>query len=338
MLAAILGLSGLALTDDERALFRGADPAGFVLFARNVQDKAQLRALTDSLRDLTGRADLPILIDQEGGRVARLRPPVWPEFPAPGRFAALYEIAPISAIEAARANAEAIAILLAEAGVNMNCLPLLDLPQPGAHDIIGDRALGHEPMRVAALGRATLDGLEAGGVLGIVKHIPGHGRAGADSHEELPIVDASAEELAVDLAPFRALRDAPIAMTAHLLYTAWDADNPATTSARVIGEVIRGAIGFDGLLLSDDLAMAALTGTPGERAHAAIAAGCDLALHCSGVLEDGERVAERAGAISEAARARLDRAMARIAGKASAQGYEALAAKRDALLAYAEDR
>jgi len=335
MLAAILGLSGLVLTDAERAFFRAVAPAGFILFARNVADKAQLRALTDSLRELTGRADLPILIDQEGGRVARLRPPSWPEFPAPGRFAALYEIAPISAIEAARANAEAIAIILAEVGVSLDCLPLLDVLQPGAHDIIGDRALGHEPMRVAALGRAILDGLEAGGALGIVKHIPGHGRAGADSHEQLPIVDSSEEELAVDLAPFRALKDAPVAMTAHVLYTAWDADNPATTSAKVIADVIRGAIGFEGLLMSDDLGMEALTGTPAERARAALGAGCDLALHCSGVLEEGEQVAEGAGEIGEASRARLDRAMARIAGKASVQGYEALAAKRDALLAYA---
>lgn len=336
MLAAILGLAGLVLTDAERAFLRAADPAGFILFARNVADKAQLRALTDSLRDLSGRADLPILIDQEGGRVARLRPPVWPEFPAPGRFAALYEIAPISAIEAARANAEAIALILAVVGVNTDCLPLLDVLQAGAHDIIGDRALGDEPMRVAALGRAILDGLEAGGALGIVKHIPGHGRADADSHEALPTVDASEAELAIDLAPFRALKDAPIAMTAHVLYTAWDAEYPATLSAKVIANVIRGAIGFDGLLMSDDLGMEALTGTPAERARAALGAGCDLALHCSGVLEDGEQVAEGAGAIGEASRARLDRATARIAGKASVHSYEALAAKRDALLAYAK--
>lgn len=335
MLAAILGLSGLSLTKDERALFRAADPAGFILFARNVADKAQLRALTDSLRDLAGRDDLAVLIDQEGGRVARLRPPIWPEFPAQSRFAALYEVAPISAIEAARANAEALALILAEMGVNVDCLPMLDVPQPGADAIIGDRALGGEPMRVAALGRAVLDGLEAGGVCGVIKHIPGHGRAGADSHMTLPMVDASAAELEIDLAPFRALSGAPMAMTAHVLYRAWDAGHPATISPRIIAEVIRGAIGFDGLLMSDDLAMEALTGTPAERARAAIGAGCDLALHCSGVFADNQEVAGAAGEMSEEALERLERALARIAGKASMQGYQALAAKRDALLAYA---
>ncbi|MEA3048028.1 MAG: beta-N-acetylhexosaminidase [Sphingomonadales bacterium] len=335
MLAAILGLSGPSLTDDERALFRAADPAGFILFGRNVVDKAQLRALTDSLRDLAGRADLPVLIDQEGGRVARLKPPAWPEFPAQGRFGALYELAPISAIEAARVNAEALGLTVAEMGINVDCLPLLDLPRPGADAIIGDRAWGSEPMRVAALGRAVLDGLEAAGICGVVKHIPGHGRARADSHEALPVVDASEEELAIDLAPFRALRDAPMAMTAHILYPAWDADHPATTSPKIIAEIIRGAIGFDGLLMSDDLAMKALSGTPGDRARATIEAGCDVVLHCSGEMMDNEAIAGAAGAMSEAALKRLARAMARIAGKASTQSYEALAAKRDALLAYA---
>src|SRR6185436_883760 len=183
MLPAILACSGPTLTDNERAFFRAADPAGYILFARNLAGRAQVKALTDSLRDLSGRADLPILIDQEGGRVARLKPPEWPAFPAPARFAALYDKAPISAIEAARANGEALAVTLAELGINVDCLPLLDIAHPGAHDVIGDRALGDEPMRVAALGRALLDGLEAGGVCGIVKHIPGHGRARADSHK-----------------------------------------------------------------------------------------------------------------------------------------------------------
>jgi beta-N-acetylhexosaminidase len=334
MLPAILGLSGPALTDAERGFFRAADPAGFVLFGRNVEDKAQLRALTDSLRALSGRADLPILVDQEGGRVARLAPPVWPAFPAGARFAALYEKAPISAIEVARANGEALAVTLAEMGINVDCLPLLDVAQPGAHAVIGERALGDEPMRVAALGQALLDGLEAGGVSGVVKHIPGHGRARADSHQELPVVAASAEELQVDLAPFRALRDAPMAMTAHVLYRAWDADLPATVSPTIIAEVIRGAIGFEGLLMSDDLAMDALSGTPGERARAALAAGCDVALHCSGVLADNEAVAGALGEMSEAASERLARALARVAGKASVWTYEELAAKRDALMAY----
>jgi len=335
MLPAIFGLSGLALTDAERGFFRAAEPAGFVLFGRNVADKAQLRALTSSLREVSGRADVPILIDQEGGRVARLRPPVWPEFPAAWRFAELYEKAPISAIEAARVNAQAIATTLTEAGINVDCLPVLDVRREDAHDIVGDRALGAEPMRVAALGRAVLDGLAAGGCVGIVKHMPGHGRAGADSHEELPVVDASADDLAVDLAPFRALRDAPMAMVAHILYPAWDSERAASLSPGVIADVIRGEIGFDGLLMSDDLAMKALTGSAGERAAAAIGAGCDLALHCSGELAENEEIAGALGELSEAARARLARAMAGIAGKASAAGYEELAAKRDALLAYA---
>jgi len=335
MLAAILGLSGPVLTDDERAFFRAAEPAGFILFARNVEDKAQLKALTDSLRDVSGRADVPILIDQEGGRVARMRPPSWPEFPAAWRFSELYAKAPISAMEAARVNAQAIAVTLAEVGINVDCLPLLDARQEGADDVIGDRALGAEPMQVAALGRAVLDGLEAGGVCGVIKHIPGHGRANADSHKILPVVDASLDELAIDIAPFRALADAPMAMTAHVLYSAWDTERCATVSPTIIADVIRREIGFDGLLMSDDLTMKALSGTVADHAAAAIAAGCDLALYCSGVMAENEAVAGALGAMSEPALARLERAMARIAGKTSAQSYEELAAKRDALLAYA---
>jgi beta-N-acetylhexosaminidase len=335
MLPAILGLSGLALTAAERAMVRDADPAGFILFGRNVGDPAQLRALTDSLRDVSGRADLPILVDQEGGRVARLGPPHWPAFPAPWRFSELYRKAPISAIEAARVNGEAIAVILAEAGINVDCAPLLDVAHEGAHDVIGDRALGAEPMQVAALGRAMLDGLAAGGVLGVVKHIPGHGRAGADSHHALPVVAASEEDLAVDLAPFRALADAAMAMTAHLLYPIWDPLLPASASPAIIAGVIRGEIGFDGLLLSDDIAMGALTGPIAARAQAAIAAGCDVALHCSGVAAENEAIAAALGGMTAAATARLERALARIAGKALAKDHEALAAKRDALLAYA---
>lgn len=335
MLPAIFGLAGTALTADERALFRDSEPAGYILFARNCQSREQLRALTDSLRDLSGRSDLPILIDQEGGRVARLKPPEWPEFPAWGRFSALYDKAPVSAIEAARVNAEAIALTLAEVGITVDCLPLLDVPQPGAHDVIGDRALGAEPMRVAALGRAVLDGLAAGGVVGVVKHIPGHGRARADSHKELPVVDAGEAALESDLAPFRALADAPMGMTAHVLYTAWDADRPASVSPTVVGEVIRGRIGFDGLLMSDDLAMAALSGTAAERARAVIAAGCDVALHCSGILEEMEAVASALGTMSGKSRARLDAAMKNVAANDSRRSYAELAAKCDALLALA---
>ena len=333
MIPAIFGLSGLALTHDEIAFFKEAEPAGYILFARNCGNRGQLRALTDSLRALSGRDDLPILIDQEGGRVARMKPPEWPAFPAGWRFAELYDKAPISAIEAARVNAQALALMLGEAGINVDCLPLLDVREEGSHDVIGDRALGGEPLRVAALGRAVLDGLEAGGCVGVVKHMPGHGRARADSHKELPVVEASAEALERDLFPFRKLADAPMGMSAHLLFTAWDKELPASISPVIVKEIIRGEIGFDGLLMSDDLAMEALTGTPGARAAAALAAGSDLALYCSGLTAENESVAGALGDISEAAAARLARAMAR-----TGQGggdMEALAAKRDALLAYA---
>lgn len=335
MLPAILGLGGLTLGDDERALFREADPAGFILFSRNCRDRDQLCRLTGDLRDLAGRTDLPILIDQEGGRVARLAPPQWPAFPAGALFAELYRKAPISAIEAMRANAEAIAIVLAEVGVNVDCAPLLDVGREATHAVIGDRALGAEPMQVAALGRAMLEGLEAGGVAGIVKHMPGHGRAAADSHVELPVIDADESDLAVDLAPFRALRDAPFGMTAHVLYPAWDPVRCATLSPIVVEQVIRGRIGFAGVLMSDDIAMSALSGPVAERACGAVAAGCDVVLHCSGRIEDNAEIAGALDPISEPARVRLDQAMARIAGKSSAQTYEALAAKRDSLLAYA---
>lgn len=331
MLAAIFGLSGPALSEDERAFFRAADPAGYILFARNCRDRAQLRALTDSLRDLSGREDLPILIDQEGGRVARLGPPEWPAFPAAASFAELYERAPMSAIEAARANAQAIALILGEVGVNVDCAPLLDLRHEGAHGIVGDRAFGAEPMQVAALGRAMLDGLEAGGCIGVVKHMPGHGRAGVDSHQALPVVAASAEELADDLAPFAALRHAPMAMTAHVLYPVWDAERPATLSPVIIRDIIRGRIGFDGLLMSDDIGMGALAGTPGARAGAAVAAGCDVALHCTGALAEMEDVAAALGAMTGTAADRLARAMART-GAPGPGGFAELVAKRDALL------
>jgi beta-N-acetylhexosaminidase len=328
----ILGLAGLSVTADERALFGGADPAGYILFKRNVADREQLRALTDDLRSIAGRTDVPILIDQEGGRVARMQPPVWPEFPKAERFDALYDVAPVSAIEAARVNAQAIAVMLAEAGINVNCLPLLDVRQPGAHDIIGDRALGSEPLRVAALGRAVIEGMRAGGVVGVVKHIPGHGRAMADSHVELPVVDADAEALEIDLAPFISLRDAPMGMTAHVVYQAWDALECASLSAKVIGEIIRGRIGFDGLLMSDDLGMHALSGDFGERAAGVLAAGCDVALHCSGDFAEMEACIAAVGEIDGQAKARLDRAMATIAGAADSLIFEQLVAKRDALL------
>lgn len=333
--AIIYGLSGPALTEPERGFFRDADPAGYILFARNCVDRAQMRRLTEDLRGLHGRDDLPILIDQEGGRVARMRPPEWPAFPAAEAFAKLYEKAPMSAIEAARANAEAIALLLGEVGVNVDCLPLLDVRRPGATDIIGDRALGAEPMQVAALGRAVLDGLKAGGAVGVVKHMPGHGRALVDSHHEVPVVTASGQELETDIEPFRTLASAPMGMTAHVVYTAWDAERPGSLSPTVIGDVIRSRIGFDGFLMSDDLGMKALSGSEAERAHGVVAAGCDAGLHCSGVLAEMEDAATAVPALSEKGRERLERAMATIAGAVPAERVEELLAKRDALLACA---
>lgn len=335
MQAAIYGFAGERLSADERAFFRDADPAGYIVFKRNCADPEQLRALTDDLRALSGRDDVPILIDQEGGRVARMKPPAWPAFPPAERFAQLYEKAPMTAIEAARANAAAIAVMLREAGINVDCLPLLDVRKPGASDIIGDRALGTEPMQVAALGRAVIDGLRAGGCVGVVKHMPGHGRALCDSHIELPVVDADEAALEADLAPFRTLRDAPMGMTAHVVYTAWDSERCGSLSPVVIGDVIRGRIGFDGFLMSDDLGMHALSGGFGARAAGVVAAGCDVALHCSGVMEEMVAVASAVPALGEKSTARLARAMATVSGAPEAQEYEALAAKRDALLACA---
>jgi beta-N-acetylhexosaminidase len=333
--AAIYGLAGERLSAHERAFFREADPAGYILFRRNCADPEQLRALTDDLRGLHGRDGLPVLIDQEGGRVARMQPPAWPPFPKAERFADLYRTAPMSAIEAARANASAIAALLRDAGINVDCLPLLDVRQPGATDIIGDRALGSNPMQVAALGRAVLDGLREGGVIGVVKHMPGHGRATSDSHVELPVVDAGEEALEIDLEPFITLRHAPMGMMAHVVYTAWDGERPASQSPIVIEAVIRGRIGFDGLLMSDDLGMSALSGGFAERTRRAIEAGCDLALHCSGAMEEMEAVASAVGALGERGLERLDRAMATVAEAGEGAPYQELAARRDALLAYA---
>ncbi len=335
MIPAIFGLSGPTLTDDERAFFCDSEPAGYILFGRNIENREQLRRLTDDLRSLDGRSNLPILIDQEGGRVARMKSPEWPDFPSGAAFDALYERAPASAIEAARLNAMALASMLAEVGITVDCLPLLDVRQPGASDVIGDRALGSEPMRVAALGRAILSGLQDGGVVGIVKHIPGHGRALLDSHEELPVVTATDHDLQSDLAPFAALRDAAMAMTCHVVFNAWDPDRPATLSPLVIDSVIRQRIGFHGLLMTDDLDMKALSGDVPSRAAAAIAAGCDIALNCWARMDDMIGIANALGPISEKALARLDGAMDRVAGVRDPRQFAMLVDQRDALLAIA---
>lgn len=339
MTPAIFGLAGPALNAEELAFFRDADPAGYILFGRNIDNRAQLRALTDSLRAIHGRDRTFICIDQEGGRVARMKAPEWQSYPPGEAFDRLYDLAPASAIEAARANAEALGLDLAEAGISVDCLPLLDVRQLGAHDVIGDRALGSEPLRVAALGKATLQGLAAAGVAGVIKHIPGHGRAGADSHKELPTVTAAEAELDIDLAPFRALADAPIGMTGHIRFTAWDAEAPATQSPFVVREIIRKRIGFDGLLLTDDIDMEALSGSIPERAERSIAAGCDIVLNCWAKMSDMVGIADRLPSISEAAAARLDRALAATdpgCGAVERQGE--LLARRDALLGLAEAR
>ncbi|WP_120717481.1 beta-N-acetylhexosaminidase [Tsuneonella amylolytica] len=309
MTPAIFGLSGLTLTADERAFFRESDPAGYILFGRNIDTMAQVRALTDELRSIHGRDRLLVSIDQEGGRVARMRPPNFTAFPPSSAFDTLYEIAPSSAIAAARANAHAMGLELAEAGITVDYHPPLDVRQDGAHDVIGDRAFGSEPLRVAALGRATLEGLALAGVAGCIKHMPGHGRSLCDTHKELPTVTASEAELETDIAPFRALKDTPIGMTGHLVFTAWDPDRPATQSPTVIRDIIRSRIGFGGLLLTDDLDMEALSGTVPERAEIAVKAGCDIALNCWAKMDDMTSIAERLPSMSAETAARLDRAL-----------------------------
>ena len=330
----IFGIAGPVLSSDERAFFAETSPAGYILFRRNCIDRAQLRALTDSLRDLLGRADLAILIDQEGGRVARMMPPEWPPFPPGAVFDTLYERAPISGLEAARCNGRALALMLAEVGITVNCTPLLDVRTSATHAAIGDRALGADPLRVASLGRALLDGMREGGVVGVVKHMPGQGRATVDSHHDLPVVTAVEAELASDLAAFARLNDAPMGMTGHILFPAWDARHCVTMSPTIIEGIIRSRILFDGLLMSDDLDMAALTGSVADRAAACVAAGCDVALNCWGRFDEMVAIADALPEMTVRAHERLDRAMA-WAKPVEGPDFAELVAKRDALLASA---
>lgn len=310
--AVILGCAGPALEPAERRFFAEADPLGFILFARNVESPEQLRALTDELRAAVGRDDVPILVDQEGGRVARLGAPHWRAAPAAAAFGHLAARRPGDARRATWLNARLMAADLAAAGITVDCAPVLDLRWPGAHDVIGDRAFAGDPVVVANLGRAMCEGLLAGGVLPVIKHLPGHGRARVDSHAALPVVDAPWQALAAtDLRAFAELSDAPWGMTAHVVYSAVDDARPATLSPRVISEVIREEIGFDGVLVSDDLSMRALTGGLRARAEAAMAAGCDLVVHCNGDLREMGAVTEGAGAVGEVAAARLRRAESR---------------------------
>lgn len=304
--AAILGCSGLSLTDGERRFFSAVNPLGFILFARNVDTPDQVRALVRSLRDSVGRADAPVLIDQEGGRVQRLKPPHWRKAPAGEPFARLAARDMVTATEALRLNYRLIGRELADLGIDVDCAPVLDVPVPGAHDVIGDRAFGHTPDMVAVLGRAVMDGLLDESVLPVIKHIPGHGRSTVDSHLDLPVVEASRAELeAQDFPPFRALADAPWAMTAHVVYKSIDDQAPATASVRVIDEIIRGIIGFQGVLISDDLSMKALGGSFEDRTKAALGAGCDLVLHCNGDMTEMQAVAHAVRPLTEAAQERL---------------------------------
>ncbi|MBT6095852.1 MAG: beta-N-acetylhexosaminidase [Rhodospirillaceae bacterium] len=306
--ALIVGCTGPVLSDDEHSFFRDADPLGFILFQRNCETPDQIRALVTTFRDAVGRSNAPVLIDQEGGRVQRLRPPHWRDAPPAKAFADLYRNAPEIAREGAFLNALLIGRDLADLGITVDCAPVADVPQPDAHDIIGDRAYGLEPTSVAELGRAVCEGLMAAGVLPVIKHMPGHGRAMADSHLELPVVDAPIDQLrTVDFPPFKDLADMPWAMTAHVIYSALDADDAATNSTSVIGDVIRSELGFDGVLVSDDLGMKALEGDFGTRARRALAAGCDVALHCSGDMDEMIAAAAGAGPLTVATEARIER-------------------------------
>lgn len=331
MKAAIVGIAGTALTPEERALFAAQPPAGVILFARNIEAPAQLGALTAALRAALP-ASAVLLVDQEGGRVARLRPPHWRAHPPAAAIGALFARDAQAGLRAAWLTGALIGLDCAAAGFDVACAPVLDRAVPGAHAVIGDRAFAADPETVAALGRALAEGLLAAGIEPVAKHIPGHGRACADSHLELPVVEGEAAE---DLRPFALLADLPWAMTAHIVYPAWDGACAATLSPAVLSAIVRGRIGFEGLLLSDDLAMKALAGAPGDLARRAIAAGCDIALHCTGEIVASAAVLEAVPALSARAAARLRFAAALAASRRRPLDGPALAAERDALLAVA---
>ena len=312
--AVILGCAGERLNADERRFFGDADPVGFILFRRNCRSPDQVRDLVAALRDSIGRSDAPVLIDQEGGRVARLRPPSWRLYPSAACFGSLPDP---QAELAARLGARLIADDLEQLGITVDCLPVLDIPVAGADSVIGDRAYGTEPGRVTRLARAVCEGLLEGGVLPVIKHIPGHGRARVDSHYACPVIETDNDELShTDFVPFRVLAAMPWAMSAHIVYMAIDSTAAATLSSRVISQVIRGAIGFDGVLVSDDLSMQALGGGIGERAERALAAGCDLVLHCNGDRREMETIVSATGRIAARTADRLARseAMRRASG------------------------
>lgn len=330
--AFITGISGLGLNSAERDFIRAERPWGFILFKRNIDTPAQVAALVEEMRNLVGEADAPVLIDQEGGRVQRLGPPCWPVYPPGAVFGALYDIDPQLGLTAARLSSRLIAADLVDLGISADCLPLADVPIAGADAVIGNRAYGTEPGKVAAIARAVTDGLEQGGVLPVLKHIPGHGRATADSHFRLPTVDTARSELErTDFAAFRPLADLPMAMTAHVVFSALDPAQPATTSATIIREVIRGVIGFQGLLMSDDVSMNALAGSIAERTRAIVDAGCDMVLHCNGKLDEMREVARETPELAGQA---LDRAKAALASRKPPQAFDRAAgrAELDALM------
>ena len=309
--AFITGVSGLELNAAEREFIRAERPWGFILFKRNIETPKQVALLVEELRKAVGEPDAPVLIDQEGGRVQRLGPPHWPVYPPGAVFDTLYDIDSALGLTAARLSSRLIAADLADLGITVDCLPLADVPVAGADAVIGNRAYGTEPGKVAAIARAVTEGLEQGGVLPVLKHIPGHGRATADTHFRLPQVDTPRAELErTDFAAFQPLADLPMAMTAHVVFSALDPAHPATTSATIIEQVIRGVIGFQGLLMSDDVSMNALSGSIAERTKAIFAAGCDTVLHCNGSLEEMREVAAETPELSGTALVRAERALA----------------------------
>jgi len=329
----IFTCAGKTLRADEADYFREADPFGFILFADNIESGPQVRDLVAALRDCIERPDAPVLIDQEGGRVARFGPPEWRAAPPARVFGELAARDLEAASRAARLNARLMATELHEMGINVDCAPVLDLSIPGAHDVIGDRSYGGDPDLVATLGRAVAEGLLAGGVMPMIKHMPGHGRAMADSHKELPSVDLPLSELqATDFAPFRALADMPLAMTAHILFPQLDPALPATTSPRIVREILRGDIGYEGLIVSDDVTMGALSGDNATRARATREAGCDIVLHCYAELDGMREIAKGAGLMDEESSRRWARGLAMLPGAPDSIDKPALEAELAALL------
>src|SRR6476646_3439892 len=325
--AFITGISGFELTAAERDFIRAERPWGFILFKRNVAHPAQVARLVAELRATVGEATAPVLIDQEGGRVQRLGPPHWPAYPPGAVFGSLYDRDPALGLKAARLSNRLIAADLADLGITVDCLPLADVPVAGADNVIGNRAYGTEPAKVAAIARAVTEGLEQGGVLPVLKHIPGHGRATADSHFRLPMVDTPRGELErTDFAAFKPLANLPMAMTAHVVFSAFDPAHPATTSATIVQQVIRGLIGFQGLLMSDDVSMNALAGSIAERTRAILAAGCDMVLHCNGKLDEMREVASETPELSGKA---LERAARALSSRKAPQPFDRVKARAE---------